>query len=127
MILRITHRLQSESSKAVMRSTEALTDKASLQLILCGTTTNPSLRTTTLPNNALMMSPRLVMKRLQSNCPAQQTSQRPSFCVNPCNRLTTYDCLHFLRIGRPNLLRFHSVNRFIMPGKYKLQTPNFCD
>ncbi|KER33208.1 hypothetical protein T265_00899 [Opisthorchis viverrini] len=42
------------------------------------TTTNPPLRTTTLPNNALMISPRLVMKRLQSNCPAQRTSQRPS-------------------------------------------------
>ncbi|KER27704.1 hypothetical protein T265_05331 [Opisthorchis viverrini] len=34
------------------------------------------LRTTTLYNNALLTSPRLVMKRLQSNCPAQQTSQR---------------------------------------------------
>ncbi|KAG5448308.1 hypothetical protein CSKR_108645 [Clonorchis sinensis] len=32
--------------------------------------------TTTLPNNALIMPPRLVMKRLQSNCPAQRTSQR---------------------------------------------------
>ncbi|KER22069.1 hypothetical protein T265_09756 [Opisthorchis viverrini] len=42
------------------------------------TTTNPPLRTTTLPNNALMMSHRLVMKRLQSNCPAQRTNQRPS-------------------------------------------------
>ncbi|KER33248.1 hypothetical protein T265_00933 [Opisthorchis viverrini] len=28
--------------------------------------------------HALMMSPRLVMKRLQPNCPAQRTSQRPS-------------------------------------------------
>ncbi|KAG5443162.1 hypothetical protein CSKR_108506, partial [Clonorchis sinensis] len=42
------------------------------------TTTDPSLRSTTLPTNALMMSPRLVMKRLQSNCPAQRTNQRPS-------------------------------------------------
>ncbi|KER24732.1 hypothetical protein T265_07683 [Opisthorchis viverrini] len=42
------------------------------------TTNKPSLRTTMLPNNALMMSSRLVMKRLQSNCPAQRTSQRPS-------------------------------------------------
>ncbi|GAA58135.1 hypothetical protein CLF_113603, partial [Clonorchis sinensis] len=32
-----------------------------------------SLRTTTLPNNALMMSPRLVMKHLQSNCPGLLT------------------------------------------------------
>ncbi|KER21189.1 hypothetical protein T265_15154, partial [Opisthorchis viverrini] len=43
---------------------------------LC-TTTNPPLHTPTLHNNALMMSPGLVMKRLQSNCPAQRTSQRP--------------------------------------------------
>ncbi|KAG5453366.1 hypothetical protein CSKR_109379 [Clonorchis sinensis] len=35
-------------------------------------------RTTTLPNNALMMSPRRVMKRLQSICRAQGTNQRPS-------------------------------------------------
>ncbi|KER22235.1 hypothetical protein T265_09626 [Opisthorchis viverrini] len=42
------------------------------------TTTNPPLRTTTFPNNALMISPRFVMKRLQSNCPAQRTNQRPS-------------------------------------------------
>ncbi|KER20949.1 hypothetical protein T265_10606 [Opisthorchis viverrini] len=55
---------------------------------LC-TTTNPPLRTTTLHNNALMMSPRLVMKRLQSNCPAQRTSQRPpsSGCI--CDGLRT--------------------------------------
>ncbi|KER22647.1 hypothetical protein T265_09308 [Opisthorchis viverrini] len=33
--------------------------------------------TVALPNNALMMSPQLVMKRLQSNFPAQRTSQRP--------------------------------------------------
>ncbi|KER19259.1 hypothetical protein T265_15603, partial [Opisthorchis viverrini] len=48
---------------------------------LVRTTTNPPLRTTTLHNNALMMSPRLVMKRLQSNCPAQRTSQRPPFII----------------------------------------------
>ncbi|KER33852.1 hypothetical protein T265_00299 [Opisthorchis viverrini] len=47
------------------------------------TTTNPPLRTTTLHNNALMMSPRLVMKRLQSNCPAQRTSQRPPYLRKP--------------------------------------------
>ncbi|KER28361.1 LOW QUALITY PROTEIN: hypothetical protein T265_13607 [Opisthorchis viverrini] len=40
--------------------------------------TNPPLRTTTLPSNALTMSSRLAMKRLQSNCPAQRTNQRPS-------------------------------------------------
>ncbi|KER23437.1 hypothetical protein T265_08658 [Opisthorchis viverrini] len=30
------------------------------------------------PNKAVMMKSRLVMKRLQSNCPAQRTNQRPS-------------------------------------------------
>ncbi|KER21569.1 LOW QUALITY PROTEIN: hypothetical protein T265_15061, partial [Opisthorchis viverrini] len=45
-----------------------------IEVTSSGTTTNPPLRTTTLHKNALMMSPRLVMKRLQSNCPAQRTS-----------------------------------------------------
>ncbi|KER26563.1 hypothetical protein T265_06207 [Opisthorchis viverrini] len=38
----------------------------------------PPLHTTTLSTNTLMMSSRLVMKHLQSNYPAQRTSQRPS-------------------------------------------------
>ncbi|GAA56663.1 IST1 homolog [Clonorchis sinensis] len=37
--------------------------------------------TITLSNNALMMSPRLVTKHLQSNCAAQRTNQRPSHGV----------------------------------------------
>ncbi|KAG5442664.1 hypothetical protein CSKR_111908 [Clonorchis sinensis] len=48
-----------------------------MNIWLCDCITNPLLRTTTLPNNVLMTSPRLVMKRLQSNCPAQRTGQRP--------------------------------------------------
>ncbi|KER22766.1 hypothetical protein T265_09211 [Opisthorchis viverrini] len=51
------------------------------------TTTNPQLLTTTLPSNAVM-SPRLVMKRLQSNCPAQRTSQQPPF-LNTCGNRST--------------------------------------
>ncbi|KER26292.1 hypothetical protein T265_14029, partial [Opisthorchis viverrini] len=35
------------------------------------------------------MSPRLVMKRLQPNCPAQQTSQRPSWRTVP--QLTVWE------------------------------------
>ncbi|KER25690.1 hypothetical protein T265_06922 [Opisthorchis viverrini] len=65
------------------------------------TATNPPLRTTTLPSNALMMSPRLMTKRLQSNCPAHRTSQRPSTLPE----LTA--------ISLPELLIFSSIEKLI--------------
>ncbi|KER19933.1 hypothetical protein T265_11401 [Opisthorchis viverrini] len=52
-----------------------------------------ALSTTTLHNNALMMSPRLVIKRLQSHCLAQRTSQRSQSTLP---ELPTYNYIYII-------------------------------
>ncbi|KAG5443959.1 hypothetical protein CSKR_103780 [Clonorchis sinensis] len=44
-------------------------------------------------NPALMMSPRLVMKRLQSNCQARRTDQRTKHLISQFGMLRTAICL----------------------------------
>ncbi|KER23862.1 hypothetical protein T265_08361 [Opisthorchis viverrini] len=81
------------------------------------TTTNPPLRSITLHNNALMMSTRLVMKRLQSNCPTQRTSQRPPSTLPELPTFPSIEShwLGYTGISVTHVLPHHLLHGFIRP------------